>query len=69
MPLASRRLMIGLKFLTTVIFQTFHISWLLLFTVPWTCPIVGKNTTKTLVYFPERGVLCLPTCTWLTSAL
>ena len=52
--------MIGLRFITTVIFQTFHISWLLLFTVPWTCPVVGKNTTKALVYFPERGVSCLP---------
>ena len=53
---ASCRIMTGLKFITTVIFQTFHISWLLLFTVPWTCPVVGRNTTKTLVYFPERGL-------------
>ena len=69
MPLASRRLMTGLKFFTTLIFQTFHISWLLLFTVPWTCPLVGSSTTKTLVYFPERGVLCLIACRWWASAL
>ena len=69
MLLESCRLMTGLQFITTLIFKTFHISWLLLFTVPWTCPVVGKNTTKTLVYFPDRGASCLPACSWLVSAV
>ncbi|DBA80194.1 TPA: hypothetical protein ACH3X2_007658 [Trebouxia sp. C0005] len=45
------------RILVFLVFTTFQTSFLLLFTVTWTCPIIGKRVNKQLSYFP--GVYCL----------
>ena len=40
------------RILVFLVFTTFQTSFLLLFTVTWTCPIIGKRVDKQLSYFP-----------------
>lgn len=47
-PLTSFRILVFL------VFTTFQTSFLLLFTVPWTCPIIGQRVNKELSYFPGK---------------
>lgn len=54
-PARLCRLLIALRILVVIIFQTFHISWLSLFTVPWDCPVIGKHVSNKMTYFPTRG--------------
>ncbi len=60
----SCRPLTAFRILVFLVFTTFQTSFLLLFTVTWTCPIIGKRVNKQLSYFP--GVcefLALISCT------
>ncbi len=60
----SCRPLTAFRILVFLVFTTFQRSFLLLFTVTWTCPIIGKRVNKQLSYFP--GVcefLALISCT------